>query len=171
MSTGNGSNQRVAPYTYKGLGNGSAASRPATPAKPATPTTPAKQAEIVEAKLEPIQQKVNGGVSMSGMKMESAKNLQISVNKANLEANIKKIRSTINELDNVWNDIKNKQIKQIENSWAGAPAEAYINKVLNTEVKVNAVKEALELMAKSYSSAVDEIDSKQNELTNRISGM
>ena len=96
---------------------------------------------------------------------------RIAVNKSNLEANSQKIKAAASKLDSIWNEIKVNQIGRINDSWVGSAAEEYTSKVLNMEPKVNAVKEALQLIAKSYDAAINEIDSKQSQLTSKIKGI
>lgn len=96
---------------------------------------------------------------------------KIDVNKSNLEANSKKIRNAASKLDSIWNDIKVGQIGKINNSWVGSAAETYTSKVLDMEPKINAVKEALSLIARSYDAAISEIDSKQEQLKGKIQGI
>ena len=86
-----------------------------------------------------------------------------------LAENTRVLREASQSIKDSWNEINTKQIAELENSWAGKDAAAYIDKVRSCDKKIVATCDAIEILAKTFEKASNKLNETQNELTNYVS--
>ena len=92
----------------------------------------------------------------------------LSISKAKIEENITVLKRATKTIQEAWQSNTKTNLTTIENSWAGPDCEAYINNVNAMDKKVNNAISALELLTKTYQTALDRINESQTSVMNII---
>ncbi len=85
-----------------------------------------------------------------------------------IEAIIQKLRGSESRLREIWAELINNYIRQIENSWAGPDAEAYIEKVKAFDPKIENIAQALSLLADTYQRVITSSQDVQQQVLNVV---
>ena len=62
-----------------------------------------------------------------------------------------KIKSCINEIEEIWQDLEKNDITKINESWAAEEAKTYIEKIEEAGVKIKSINESLNILSDAYS--------------------
>ena len=81
---------------------------------------------------------------------------------------VSKLRSCESRVREIWSDLLNTYINQIENSWAGPDAQAYIEKVRGYNTKVENSAKALSLLADTYEKVIATSQDTQQKVMNAV---
>ena len=122
-----------------------------TPVRPSIPNKPNIREPIYE----------NPGIGTG--------NATISMSKTEIDNLIAKLNSAKEQMESIWDDIKNNDFQRITNSWAGKDCQAYMSKI--NHFRLTGSFEALVLLASTYKKASDKIEELQNENVNIIQSM
>lgn len=87
----------------------------------------------------------------------------IILNLEDLQANTQVLKETVKNVIVMWNDILYKQIEDLENSWVGADASLYTEKVKAFDKKIKAACQAIELLADTFNKSGNEISNVQEQ--------
>ena len=93
---------------------------------------------------------------------------KIALTLPEIEAIIQKLRASESRLREIWGELINNYIRQIENSWAGPDAEAYIAKVKAFEPKIENIAQALSLLADTYQRVITRSQDVQQQVLNVV---
>ena len=92
---------------------------------------------------------------------------KISLSIDELNNIVTKINTSSQKISELWNSVKTTEIAKIRESWMGKDCEAYIVKVEQMDVTM----QALQLLGATYKQAIDNIVATQNKITNDIQGL
>ncbi len=91
------------------------------------------------------------------------------------EDEIKEIISTLkksaNNMENAWEEIKGPIISSIKQAWTSKECDEYISKIEKMNTKVTNSIEALRLLARTYESAIEQLDATTKDIKNAISNL
>lgn len=91
----------------------------------------------------------------------------ISMNLEGLMASKTKLENTINNIQQIWQNLL-ANVTKIQESWIGPDATLYIEKVNNMKPKMDATIKVLQTTCRTYDKAINEIQETQNGIKNQI---
>ena len=107
-------------------------------------------------------------ISQGGTSAASGVDINISYNE--LESNLSRLKSGLNNLKSNWEGVIQTNIAKLEQSWIGDDCSAYITKLKESDTKVKKSIEAIQLLITTYTQALEVIKANQASVTNTIAG-
>ena len=95
----------------------------------------------------------------------------INISFAQVEAIVTQLQKGLNSLKSNWTGVTNTNISKLEASWVGKDCQAYIEKVKNMDKKVNNTIAAIELLIKTYNTAINQIKQSQATVASTIANI
>lgn len=108
-------------------------------------------------------------VTKPGFDVGNGGTVTVSMSKTEIENLIAKLNSAKEQMESIWDDIKNNDFQRITNSWAGKDCQAYMSQI--NYHRLSGSFEALGLLANTYKKALDKIEELQAENINIIQSM
>lgn len=90
---------------------------------------------------------------------------------AEIEEIIQKLKVVSAQLREAWNQTLNGTLAQIENSWAGADAVQYTEKVRILDPRVERICQAIDLLAQTYQKALSSSMTTESNVAQQISSI
>ncbi len=122
-----------------------------------------------EAALRGETSNSSSSPSGSAVKTVSGANIFLSADK--LLANKNDLNNIAKEIQSSWDSIKNTELVNIQNSWAGSDAKVYIDKINALDSKVKASINAINLLSKTFDSAANTLQETQRNATSNLSSI
>ena len=107
-------------------------------------------------------------IPQGGTSTASGVDINISYNE--LESNLSRLKSGLNNLKSNWEGVIQTNIAKLEQSWIGDDCSAYITKLKESDTKVKKSIEAIQLLITTYTQALEVIKANQASVTNTIAG-
>ena len=96
---------------------------------------------------------------------------KISISIEEMTTIITKLTNCSDEMERVWNSIKNEEVEQIKASWVGADCDAYVQKILEYDEEVKKVLQAQRLLATTFTNAKNQVISTQEAIAGQAAGI
>ena len=81
------------------------------------------------------------------------------------------LNSVAKEIQSSWDSIKNTELVNIQNSWAGSDSKAYIEKINALDSKIKASINAINLLSKTFDSAANTLQETQEKATSMLTNI
>ena len=120
-----------------------------------------QEVQKIESKIEFVKARAITGTPGPGI-------FGLMLSLSDIEALIPKLQSASTELTTLWNNTLSGSIGRIENSWAGADAKVYTEKVEALDPQVKNMIQAIDLLAKTYQKVLDRSKQTITEVSQNI---
>ncbi len=117
----------------------------------------------------PASANYNSVSSGPANRVSNGSNIYFSADK--LISNKNGLNGVARDMRNAWNSIKNTELVNMKNSWAGSDAQAYIDKINALDAKVNAAIDAINLLSRTFDSAAKKLEETQRNATSTLNNI
>ena len=93
---------------------------------------------------------------------------KISMTVSDINTIITKLTTSSDTIEKTWNSIKTDEVEKIKTSWIGDDCDAYVKKIIEMDDEVSKALQAQRLLAETYKTAKNQIESAQDSLKSQV---